>query len=97
MAYFSRDYGHPNWIDMDAEFYVDYNPFSTNAYGSNTTVIVIGNMENFFILNGDHRENLKDLSLVDCLEYFEANQQQMNTFSEELPKPFDLHANPPPE
>lgn len=63
-------------------FYISYNAHDTGIYGCDTTAIVIGDMEKFYILNGNHFEALKDRSLEYCLEYFELNVTQANKRSE---------------
>ncbi|ABQ28941.1 hypothetical protein [Acidiphilium cryptum] len=45
----------PNLILNGNGFYVSYNDFDRGIYGGDTTALVLGQMERFFILNGDHR------------------------------------------
>lgn len=47
------DTGSPHW-------YISYNNRDNQTYGSDTTALVLGQMEYFFILNGDHRQAFKD-------------------------------------
>ena len=64
------------------DFYISYNDYDTSIYGSDTTALVIGNMEQ--ILNGNHIANYKNLSLTDCLTYFKNNSGLINKYSEKL-------------
>lgn len=50
------DTGSPHW-------YISYNNHDRRTYGSDTTALVLGQMEYFFILNGDHRQGFKN-----CIE-----------------------------
>jgi len=57
-------------------FYISYNDHDIDTYGCKTTAFVIGQMEGFLILNGDHREAysvLIPLGFDACLAYFMAN------------------------
>lgn len=74
----------PNFVTDRNEFYISYNDRDTNIYGSDTTALVFGQMERFYILNGDHRKEystLKDFNA--CFEYFKQNSQNINKFSEQ--------------
>jgi hypothetical protein len=70
-------------------FYVSHNDYDQAIYGGQTTGIVIGQMQGFYILNGDHREAYLPLisqGLAACIEYFYANIGRVNKFSDhELP------------
>lgn len=63
------------------DHYISYNWKDTDIYGSDTTAIVIGQMQRFYILNGNHWENLVDLSFEDCIAYFERNANLINKMS----------------
>ena len=61
---------------MDGDgFYISYNDHDIDIYGCDTTSFVIGQMEGFLTLNGDHREAysaLIPLGFDACLAYFMA-------------------------
>lgn len=52
-------------IRMDGKtyegFYVSYNSHDRDSYGDVTTALVLGQMQKFFILNGDHRAGIQPL------------------------------------
>lgn len=62
---------------MDGDgFYVSYNAHDTAIYGSDTTALVFGQMQRFFILAGDHRAQYAELipgGFGACLDYFKAH------------------------
>lgn len=63
----------PNETIQADGFYVSYNDTDYDIYGSDTTALVFGQMERFFILNGDHRRQYLDLmkdGFHACLDYF---------------------------
>jgi len=65
-------------------YYISYNTYDINIYGSITTALVKGQMEKFFILDGDHRNQydlLKDKGFSACLEYFNNNISLKNKHS----------------
>lgn len=66
-------------------FYISYNSYDAHIYGSDTTALVLGQMQKFFILNGNHIENYKKIAKMGffkCLEYFLENIEQTNKFSD---------------
>lgn len=76
-------------------WYISYNnhPSSRKDYGCDTTALVLGNAECFFILNGDHREGFRaciecpDFSrsaLVKCLTYLREHKEELNQYSDPL-------------
>ena len=73
---------------MDGDgFYVSYNDHDTAIYGSVTTALVLGQMEKFYVLNGDHRAMYSKLiahGFDACLGYFEANIGEINKYSEKI-------------
>ena len=72
---------------LDKSFYISYNDFDTAIYGSDTTALVLGQMVNFYILNGDHRKEYNALiesGLQSCLDYFQNHRDQKNKYSETL-------------
>ena len=74
--------GVPNETTDETGYYVSYNNYDTVIYGGDTTAIVVSNPTNFLILNGDHRQNLKDLSRMDAVAYFHANSELKNHMSD---------------
>lgn len=69
-------------------FYVSHNSHDTDVYGGETTAIVLGQMQMFFILNGDHTEELKEAAtmggLLECMEYFHEHKYDANERSDML-------------
>ena len=59
---------------VDGEgFYNSYNFIDRAAYGSDTTALVLGQMQRFYILTGDHRLRYAPLipqGLDACLAYY---------------------------
>lgn len=80
------DPGTPNTLlpGVSKHWYVSYNDRDTAAYGGVTTALVIGQMEYFLILNGDHREGLRAKYLRDCIQYIRDHRDQLNKRSEPL-------------
>lgn len=75
----------PNKVVQCNKFYISYNNYDTDIYGSDTTALVLGVMEKFYILNGDHRKNynaLKDKGFEACFEYFKNNSDLKNKNSD---------------
>ena len=76
-------------IEIDGKiydgFYVSYNSHDIAVYGDVTTALVIGQMQKFHILNGNHKEEyakiIKD-GYEKCLEYFKKNITQINKYSD---------------
>jgi hypothetical protein len=66
-------------------FYVSYNFADRATYGDVTTAVVVGQMQGFFILTGDHREGLVDKTFQECLEYLHTHADQQNSYSEPFP------------
>lgn len=72
----------PNTTINSKEHYLSYNYCDTDHYGSDTTAIVIGQMQRFYILNGNHMEQLKDKTFEECIEYFLNNSSLKNKHSD---------------
>ena len=76
----------PNEIKDFKDFYISYNLVDSNIYGSDTTAIVIGQMEKFYILNGNHSTELekiaKESGLQGCLDYFNNHSDLINKYSD---------------
>ena len=78
----------PNVIVQRDGFYISYNDYDTDIYGCATTALVRGQMEAFYILNGDHRKQYDAIAgdgFGACLEYFKANADMVNLRSDKLP------------
>ena len=58
--------------------YVSYNWKDTEIYGSVTTAIVIGQMQRFYILDGNHYEQLQGKTFEECIKYYQDNQKLIN-------------------
>lgn len=75
----------PNTVLDGVGFYVSYNNYDSRIYGCDTTALVCGQMQNFYILNGDHRAQYLQLiskGLDACLAYFKENINEKNKYSE---------------
>ena len=69
----------PNFITHETQdYYVSYNNYDLKIYGSDTTAIVIGKTGAFLILNGDHREALRGMSLSEACDYFHSKPDSKN-------------------
>jgi hypothetical protein len=78
----------PNTVREADGFYISYNDLDSTIYGSDTTALVIGQMEAFYILNGDHRKAYQTRllsGLATCLAYYQENLQHKNKHSDALP------------
>lgn len=73
----------PNVTENANGYYVSYNDYDRRIYGCDTTAIVITRTNAFLILNGDHREKLRGLSLEDACKYFHANADNKNKLSDD--------------
>ncbi|WP_234041628.1 hypothetical protein [Erythrobacter aureus] len=78
----------PNQITSEAdEFYVSFNSRDWRIYGGDTTALVWGQMQKFYILNGDHTAAYKTLEGQGWeahLAYFRENYDQINKLSDKL-------------
>ncbi|MBM5458712.1 hypothetical protein H8F21_14180 [Pseudomonas sp. P66] len=75
----------PNSIADGDGFYISHNDHDHRLYGGETTALVFGQMQAFYILNGDHREAYAPLipqGFEACMAYFKANIQLINMRSE---------------
>jgi hypothetical protein len=66
-------------------FYVSYNSYDRAIYGDVTTALVLGQMQKFYILTGNHSEQYKELinkGFSKCLDYFKANINQAHRYSD---------------
>lgn len=65
-------------------FYVSYNDYDIDIYGSATTALVLGQMQEFFILNGNHIDEYRKLEgspFSKYLDYFYKNKDKINPFT----------------
>lgn len=66
-------------------FYISFNTRDINIYGDCTTALVLGQMERFFILNGNHCEEYKQCnSFYECINYYKKNIAYNNKYSDTL-------------
>jgi hypothetical protein len=88
----------PNEAMPGDGFYISYNDVDQGIYGSDTTAIVVGQMQRFFILNGDHREGYAPLiqqGFDACIAYYEAHISESNKFSDKLPLDIEIAPSSP--
>lgn len=80
----------PNSVLCLDQYHISYNAVDTGIYGCDTTAIVLKNESLFLILNGDHRDQLGEITkgagLQGCIDYFISNVQIANKRSEHLTK-----------
>ena len=77
----------PNAVIDGDGFYISYNDHDIRIYGSDTTALVVGQMEKFYILTGDHRAQYQALmanGFEACLDYFKANLKDAHKHSDKL-------------
>jgi len=77
----------PNYVMQGDGFHVSYNDIDTDEslYGCPTTALVFGQMQAFYILNGNHLEEYAKLiseGFDACLAYFNENIDQINKRSD---------------
>jgi hypothetical protein len=78
-------------IEMDFKiyegFFISYNNYDINLYGCITTALVLGQMQKFYILNGDHRKQYEEIieqGFHKCLSYYKDNINNANKYSDTL-------------
>jgi hypothetical protein len=77
----------PNTTQNGEGFYVSHNDYDISSYGDVTTALVFGQMQKFYILNGDHRAAYSKLisqGFEACLAYFKENMKNINMRSDTL-------------
>lgn len=78
----------PNCIADYTDFVISHNATDVGIYGDETTTIVLGQMQLFLILNGDHRAALQAAADCDglqgCIDYFIDNVNLANSHSEHI-------------
>lgn len=74
----------PNDVTIHKGFHISYNDRDNSVYGSDTTALVVGNMEKFLILNGNHVKAYQDIgdNLDMALDYFKNHRNQINKHSD---------------
>ena len=76
----------PNVTTNFNGFYISYNNYDRAIHGSDTTALVVGQMQHFYILNGDHRipliEAANNGGLDACMDYFLAHIDQIGKYSD---------------
>lgn len=66
-------------------YYISYNNYDVAIYGDVTTALVLGQMQRFYILNGNHTEQyakLFDQGFDACFAYFVDNRDLINDRSD---------------
>lgn len=82
--------------DPNGIFFISYNKYEED-YGCDTTALVYGNHEAFFILDGDHRQAYVNIianqgwNWEACFEYFNANESCRN-FRSDVGTPEEVRA-----
>ena len=77
----------PNDVMDCTDFYISYNNYDIRSYGSDTTALVKGNMEKFYILDGNHTKQYNELvakGFDACLDYFKDNANLINKYSDSI-------------
>lgn len=77
----------PNSVYDGDGFYISHKA-SPRDYGCETTALVLGQGEKFYILKGDHREGYAPLLALGwgaCLDYYKARPELMHEYSDRLP------------
>lgn len=78
----------PNSVLCLDQYHISYNTIDTRTYGCDTTAIVLKKGSLFLILNGDHRNQLEEITrsagLQECIDYFIENIHIANKYSEHL-------------
>jgi len=81
----------PNTVTQADGFFISYNNVDIDAYGDVTTALVPDDHSQFFILNGDHVAQYKEImdgGMEACLAYFVAHADQRSKFSDTVDKRF---------
>lgn len=77
----------PNSVIDGQGFYVSHNNHDHAIYGGETTALVLGQMERFYILKGDHRKAYAALigqGFEVCLDYFKQHPDLAHPYSNKL-------------
>jgi hypothetical protein len=77
-------------VEVDSKtyggFYISYN-YSHRDYGCVTTALVLGQMQKFYILKGDHRKQYAEIfkqGFDKCLDYYKDNIADSHKFSDKI-------------
>lgn len=68
-------------------FYVSYNNYDKHLYGDVTTALVLGQMQKFFILTGNHTKQYNKLiqyGFEKCLDYYKENIHLSHKYSDSI-------------
>lgn len=68
-------------------FYISYNNYDINIYGCVTTALVLGQMQKFYILKGDHRKQYAEIikqGFDRCLNYYKNNIAESHKHSDKI-------------
>jgi hypothetical protein len=83
--------GNDSPIEIGSKLYngfsVSYNDTDARYYGSVTTSLGLGQMQKFYILNGDHRKKYEEIikqGFDACLSYYKDNINNANKHSDAL-------------
>ena len=78
----------PNSVVDGDGFYVSHNNHDHAIYGGETTALVLGQMEKFYVLKGDHRQayaaHIKQ-GFQACLNHFKQHPELVHPYSDKLP------------
>jgi hypothetical protein len=76
--------GVPNVTESTPHgYHVSYNNRDLSTYGCDTTAIVVEKSSAFLILNGDHRDSLRGMTMEEACAYFHANAEHKNHMSDD--------------
>ena len=67
------------------DFYLSLNTHDTSIYGCTTTALVLGQMQRFYILSGDHVSAFKGKAWPDVSAYLLAHSEARNKRSDPFP------------
>ena len=75
----------PNRVTDADGFYVSYNNVDSGLYGCDTTAVVVGQMQRFYILKGNHEKQLIGKTFEECLNYIHDYINLFHESSDPLP------------
>lgn len=92
------------FVSTDKTFFISYNNYDTNVYGTDTTALVIGQGSIFLVLNGnwvakfnqlivdiDNKDNDKIFDIF--LDFVYANRKSLNKYSDKINDPLEDFKN----
>lgn len=68
-------------------FFISFNSYDLDIYGGPTTALVLGQMQKFYILKGDHRKQYAELieqGFNRCLDYYKNNITNSHKYSDKI-------------